>query len=246
MVILAGSSAFVAPFLLHALLPLVSGGEPLRVDAARLVGTLLLAQLVPLCIGLAVRQRFPIAAARLQGPANLVSKVLNLVTVGLILVTQFRMLTAIRPLGFAGMLALLIASLASGWLAGGPDPEGRKAVALATSLRNVGVGLVIATGSFAGTPAVSAALAYGIVEVFGSLVLALWWGRRGWRPVVSVKKRGKSDGTSPRRPPVGTSFTSRRRWPRWSASDGRTHPGRARRGAVPGTGRRSQAADDAG
>jgi bile acid:Na+ symporter, BASS family len=76
------------------------------------------------------------------------------------------------------MLTLLIASLVSGWLAGGPDPGGRKAVALATSLRNVGVGLVIAAGSFAGTPAVSAALAYGIVEIIGSLALALWWGRR--------------------------------------------------------------------
>lgn len=178
MVILAGSSTIVAPFLLHTLLPLVSGGEPLRVDAARMVGTLLVAQLVPLCVGLAVRQWCPIVAARLQDPANLAGKVLNPVTVGLILVAQFRMLTAIRPIGFAGMLALLIASLASGWLAGGPDPGGRKAVAMATALRNVGVGLVIATGSFAGTPAVSAALAYGIVEIFGSLLLALWWGRR--------------------------------------------------------------------
>jgi bile acid:Na+ symporter, BASS family len=112
MVILAASSAVVAPLLLHALLPLVSGGEPLRIDAARMVGTLLAAQLVPLGIGLAVRQRFPIAAARLLRPANLVGKVLNLVAVGLILVTQFRMLTAIRPSGFAGMLALLIASAA--------------------------------------------------------------------------------------------------------------------------------------
>ena len=37
-------------------------------------------------------------------------------------------------------------------------------MALTTALRNVGVGLVIVTGNFAGTPAVSAALAYGIVE----------------------------------------------------------------------------------
>src|SRR5512135_2677733 len=142
MVILAGSSTIVAPLLLHTLLPLVSGGEPLRIDAARMVGTLLVAQLVPLCVGLAVRQWCPIVAARLQDPANLAGKVLNPVTVGLILVAQFRMLTAIRPIGFAGMLALLTASLASGWLAGGLAPGGRKAVAMATSLRNVGVGLV--------------------------------------------------------------------------------------------------------
>jgi BASS family bile acid:Na+ symporter len=48
-------------------------------------------------------------------------------------------------------------------------------MALTTSLRNVGVGLVIATGSFAGTAAVTAALAYGIFEIVGSLLLALGW-----------------------------------------------------------------------
>jgi BASS family bile acid:Na+ symporter len=48
MVLLAGSSAVVAPLLLQALLPLMSGNEPLKVDAARLVGTLLVTQLMPL------------------------------------------------------------------------------------------------------------------------------------------------------------------------------------------------------
>jgi BASS family bile acid:Na+ symporter len=54
-------------------------------------------------------------------------------------------------------------------------------MALTTALRNVGVGLVIVTGNFAGTAAVSAALAYGIVEVFGTLLVALWWGRSKMR-----------------------------------------------------------------
>jgi hypothetical protein len=50
-------------------------------------------------------------------------------------------------------------------------------VALAASLSKVGAGPVIATGSFAGTPAVSAALAYGIIEIVESVLLALMWGR---------------------------------------------------------------------
>jgi BASS family bile acid:Na+ symporter len=49
---------------------------------------------------------------------------------------------------------------------------------LTTSLRNVGVGLVIATGTFAGTSAVTATLAYGLLAVVGSLLLALGWARR--------------------------------------------------------------------
>jgi BASS family bile acid:Na+ symporter len=179
MVLLAGSSAVVAPVLLQFLLPLLSGDEPLRVEAAPIIVTLLGTQLAPLCAGVVVRQWFPALAGRLLGPADRAAKVLNLAVIGLILATQFGQLAAIRPRGFAGMAALLVVSWAAGWLFGGPDRGVRRAMTLTTSLRNVGVGLVIANGAFAGTPAVTAALAYGLFEVFGSLLLALAWARRG-------------------------------------------------------------------
>src|SRR6516165_1045838 len=53
MLILAASSAVLAPVLLYYLLPLVSGGDPLKLDVTRVVGTLLATQLVPLCVGVA-------------------------------------------------------------------------------------------------------------------------------------------------------------------------------------------------
>ena len=61
---------------------------------------------------------------------------------------------------------------------GGPGGDNRKAMTLTTALRNVGVGLVIATGNFADTPAVTATLAYGLFEIVGTMLLAFWWGRR--------------------------------------------------------------------
>jgi BASS family bile acid:Na+ symporter len=179
MVMLAGSSAIIAPLLLHYLLPLVSGNESLNVDALTIADTLLATQLLPLGVGVAIRQWYPHLAERMQKPANLASKILNLLAVGVILGTQFELLTEIRPLGFVGMVALLIASGLAGWLLGGPEPGIRKTMTLTTSLRNVGVGLVIATGAFAGTPAVTATLIYGLFEVLGSLLLALGWAQRG-------------------------------------------------------------------
>ena len=178
MVVLAGSSAIISPVLLQVLLPWVSGGEAPRIDLIGMVGALLVTQLLPLLLGLLVRHWRPQLADSLLGPFELVSKILSLSVAGLILATQYPMLAEIRMRGFAGMLILLAASLAIGWLAGGAGSDNRKTMALTTALRNVGVGLVIVTGNFAGTPAVSAALAYGIVEVFGSLLVALWWGRR--------------------------------------------------------------------
>jgi bile acid:Na+ symporter, BASS family len=182
MVVLAGSSAIISPVLLRVLLPWVSSGEAPRIDLIGMVGALLVTQLVPLLVGIVLKHWHPQLAERLLGPLELVSKILNLGVAGLILATQFQMLAEIRVRGFVGMLVLLAASLTIGWLAGGAGRDNRKTMALTTALRNVGLGLVIVTGNFAGTPAVSAALAYGIVEVFGSLLLALWWGRRATMP----------------------------------------------------------------
>ena len=177
MVILAGSSAVVSPLLLKVLLPLVASGEAARIDPFGMMSALLITQLLPLLLGLLVRHRRPQLAERLLGPFELASKLLNLSAAGLILATQFQMLAQIRTRGFVGMLILLVGSLVIGWLAGGPGTVNRRTMSLTTSLRNVGVGLVIVTGNFAGTPAVSAALSYGIVEVLLSLLVAFWWRR---------------------------------------------------------------------
>ena len=114
---------------------------------------------------------------RLLRPANLLSAILNLATIGIVLVVYFPLMAEIRLRGYVGMLALLVASWAAGWLLGGPGSDNRRALTLTTSLRNVGVGLVIATSNFGGTAAVTAVLAYGIFEIVGSLLLALACGR---------------------------------------------------------------------
>jgi BASS family bile acid:Na+ symporter len=177
MALLAGSSAILAPLLLHHLMAALGGSESIEMDAAEIVITLLITQLVPLCVGVAIRHWYPLLAQRLQKPANLASKILNLTAVVLILTAQFHLLLEIPPHAFVGMMILLIASCAAGWLLGGTDPAARRAMTLTTALRNVGVGLVIATGNFAGTPAITAVLVYGLLEVLGSLLLALAWGR---------------------------------------------------------------------
>jgi len=177
MVILAGSSAAVSPLLLQVLLPWVTAGETARIDPFAMMSALLITQFLPLLLGLVVRHQHPRLAERLLSPFELAGKLLNLSAAGLILATQVHMLAQIRTRGFVGMLILLAGSLVIGWFAGGPGTANRRTMALTTSLRNVGVGLVIVTGNFAGTPAVSAALCYGIVEVLLSLLVAFCWRR---------------------------------------------------------------------
>lgn len=176
MAFLAASSAVVAPLALPFLLPIVAGDKPLRVDVLTMVTTLFLTQLLPLTLGLAIRRFRPSLAARFKKPADRLSSLLSLVTFAAVLVVQFPTLRAIRMTALLGMVLLLAATLTIGWVLGGPETADRRAHALTTSLRNVGVGLVIATRAFGGTPAVTAAIAYGVVEIAGSVLVALWWG----------------------------------------------------------------------
>lgn len=190
MVILAGSSAILAPLLLQVLLPLTAGDTPLTIHGGKIVSTLMLSQLLPLCVGLYLRQRHSALADRLSGPCTSLSKLLNLALIGVILAVQFRMLAQIRLAGYAGMLALVGACVAAGWLLGGPDRDSRKTLAITTSVRNVGVGLVIATASFGGTPAVTAATAYAVFQTVLMAVVALGWGRlASARPAVAKQAR---------------------------------------------------------
>jgi bile acid:Na+ symporter, BASS family len=144
MVILAGSSAVLAPLLLKMLLPfelkylpaLPAESPPLAVDAAKIVVTLLAAQFLPLCLGLAVRQWRPRSAERLRKPANMVSLLLNLSLLSLIFYAQFDLLIGVPLRAYAGMSVLVFLSVVAGWLVGGSGT--RSAMVMATSVRNVG------------------------------------------------------------------------------------------------------------
>lgn len=188
MAVLAVSSAIIAPLLLRFLLPMVAGKGNLSVDPIKILTTLLLSQFLPLCLGLALRHAKPDFAERLKKPATRVSALLNLVLIALVFIVQFRMLQQIRVRGYLGMLVMVAATLIAGWLLSGAGKELRKTMAITTSIRNVGVALVIAAGSFPGTPAITAATAYALFQIFAVLLVAMAWGRMSSSSAPAVRK----------------------------------------------------------
>ena len=178
MVVLAGSSAVLAPLLLRFLLPLVNGGGGANVDGVRILSTLALVQFLPLCVGLCLAAYRPTWARRLTRPLRRLSMVLNVSLVGVILAVQFPMLSAIRVTGYVGMFALLASSAAAGWVLGGRDAANRRTLAITTSVRNVGVALVIVGGSFPGTPAVAATTAYALFQTIVTALVVIAIGRK--------------------------------------------------------------------
>jgi BASS family bile acid:Na+ symporter len=165
MVILAGLSAVLTPALLSLLL---TAGD-VTIDYLAIVRTLVVAQMLPLAIGLGIHHWAPNLTARIAKPVALVANVLLLVVVVLLLAREYETLALIRLRGWVGMFALLVASLGIGWLCGGPGRATRKTLALTTASRNAAVALVIVSNNFADTPAVTAVVAYALVSIFASL-----------------------------------------------------------------------------
>jgi bile acid:Na+ symporter, BASS family len=170
MVVLAASSAILAPILLSFLLPLMARGANLKIDTFKIVTTLLMTQILPLGIGMLVHSRLQKHAAKLRQRANLLSAVLSLVVFALIISLQYKTLAEIRWVGFVGLTLLILLCLAAGWLVGGQVIGIRRAVGLTTAARNVGVALVIATASFPDSAAVTAVI---VVAIFQTVLLTL-------------------------------------------------------------------------
>jgi BASS family bile acid:Na+ symporter len=116
--------------------------------------------------------------------------VLNLLTLGLILAVHFAMLIGVPFREFIEMLALVLPGVAAGWLLSRSGREDRTAMVMATTVRNVGVSLVIATGNFPGTPAVTAVTAFALFQTIVMALVALGWGRWGAAREPGVSKLG--------------------------------------------------------
>lgn len=188
MVVLAASSAILAPLLLGFLLPMAAGNSAVKINVIKIIGTLVGAQLLPLGIGLWIRHSRPAFAERLKKPAGNLSLLLNLLLLTVIISVQFQTLAQIRLRGYVAMFCLVLGTFVAGRLScERGDVSTAKSLILTTAVRNVGVSLVIATGSFPGTAAITATIAYGIFQTIVIALIALLWGR--YTPHISLVER---------------------------------------------------------
>ena len=169
MVILAGLSAIVSPVLLGLLLARLLPAGALQIDFLAIARTLLLAQILPLAVGLAIHHWMPKLTERMARPVGAVANLLLVGVIVAILAREYPTLELIRGRGWFGMLLLLAASLGIGWICGGPRRATRKTLAVTTAARNAAVGLVIVSKNFGDTPAVTAVVAYSLVSILATL-----------------------------------------------------------------------------
>ena len=146
----------------------------------------LVAQLLPLALGMLTRRVVPDVAARLEpSMARAAAWLLVSLTILVVATTWQAMLGAGVRVAVAVAIITGVA-LATGHQLGGPEPGTRSAVAISSAARNAGLALLVATQNDASSATIATVLAYLVVS---SLPIAAYvrWRRAASRSVAPAR-----------------------------------------------------------
>jgi BASS family bile acid:Na+ symporter len=124
-------------------------GIATRITATEVLRVVALTVLLPLGAGMIVRRYWPAAAGRIGPVANKAGGVLLLIALAPVLIAQWPTLVSLT--GDGTLLAAVVFTaigLFVGHLLGGPNPDNRTVLALATASRHPAVAIAIANAAF--------------------------------------------------------------------------------------------------
>jgi bile acid:Na+ symporter, BASS family len=174
------ASALLTPAVCELSLRGVPGAEALRFNFLGILGILVATITLPMAAGVGIRHWRPAFAGRVLRPVEMLSEAVGACSLGFVTVVEFK---TVLQTGWKPLLAMALASecaLALGYAMSGPTRGVRRVTALGTSNRNIALAILMAVGSFAGTPVMGAVVANGLVLILlGLLHVAVW---RFWRP----------------------------------------------------------------
>jgi len=141
----------------------------------------LMAQLLPLGLGIALRQARAPLAARVESHVTRIGTLLLLATVGLVLIDAWEVTLSAGFRVLGAILLITVGALAIGHLLGGHDPALRTAVAISSAARNAGLALLVATQNSAPPRVNAMILAYLLVSMFAIGPYVAWRRHAGAR-----------------------------------------------------------------
>jgi BASS family bile acid:Na+ symporter len=154
-----------------------AGGR--QVGPGHVLSVVTLTTLLPLWLGMSMRNVLPAIAARLAPVADKLGLVLLVVVALLILIRKWSQMGTL--IGDGTLLAIVVfttAGLLVGHVLGGPEPGQRSALALATASRHPAVALAVAQASFPDENLVPAAVLLAlVVGLFATAPYAAWRAR---------------------------------------------------------------------
>jgi bile acid:Na+ symporter, BASS family len=162
---------------------------PLRMTFASVAALIFITIILPLALGIAVHTLAPVAADRLVNPIAKIASIALLLSAVVIL---FSGAPAIWELVGNGTLvaiaAFVLVGLLIGHFVGGPKPENRTGLALATASRHPGIAIALAVANFPEEKlAISAVLLYLLVNILVSIPYHILTKRKTQEVVTEVK-----------------------------------------------------------
>ena len=129
---------------------LLNSDQALTFRYDRAIWALFLYIFLPILVGLILNHWAHPVALRLRKPMSICASVCFVLEIVLTGSLKSAAMKQVGINGLCAMLILVIIGMVAGWLLGGPADGTRRVLAINTSLRNVGLCLAIASGSFQG------------------------------------------------------------------------------------------------
>ena len=167
----------VVPLVIHLLERVFS--RPFTADASAIARIVLIAVLLPIVAGMAVRAFMPLIADRLEKPMRLVANGLLLAgTVVLLVVSRQAIWAAVGNGTIFVLIAFVIVGLLVGHLLGAPEPEHSAVLALSTACRHPAIALGIAAANFPDERFGGTIILYLLVSAVVGIPYVAWLRRR--------------------------------------------------------------------
>ena len=169
MVVVAILSVVLTPLILGLALPKSEAG--VQVDPMQIVQTLVTVQLIPISIGMAIRQRSPDWADKLLKFVPRIGQIGLLTGVGLLLASQSEHILSISPVTYLVLALLVVGCLFIGdWMLAGETADKRRALAVSTAIRNIPLAFLIASASFPDSAVGPVTLIFSVLTMVLSVV----------------------------------------------------------------------------
>ena len=153
---------------------------PLRMTFASVAALIFITIILPLALGIAVHTLAPVAADRLVNPIAKIASIALLLSAVVILFSGAPAIWELTGNGtLVAIAAFVLVGLLIGHFVGGPKPENRTGLALATASRHPGIAIALAVANFPeGKLAISAVLLYLLVNALVSIPYHIWTKRQ--------------------------------------------------------------------
>ena len=162
---------------------------PLRMTFASVAALIFITIILPLALGIAVHTLAPVAADRLVNPIAKIASIALLLSAVVILFSGAPAIWELIGNGtLVAIAAFVLVGLLIGHFVGGPKPENRTGLALATASRHPGIAIALVVANFPEEKlAISAVLLYLLVNILVSIPYHILTKRKTQEVVTEVK-----------------------------------------------------------